>query len=442
MVFTNKHNHGCIFNHDLKHLVGRKFYSDKDTCTIHCHEEGDFCFVSLHNNKTGDITIMDVLGGIKRMSGVRNVHVDASNGVAYFENKDKRRSVLVNEKWENVLNTASFTIERTVKGTYGWLYIARNVASWGYRLISPRGKDLFSQDYDEIAIHGNGNYKVRKGNYYGIVSEQGKVLIPTVRQYVDIADYDKNFSGFRFKKDNRYEGTCNALGEQISISQRPMSESEVMASIKSRGGYDDVTAWDNGGTKFFKVRKNYRYGLTDRNGNVIIPTEMEDLGTAGTGYVKFKINGYWGIMNYQGRTIVPTSKGYTYIGNYVSSQRTFPYTMQGYKGEVGADGVERSRISTASNPSASSSSNSYRNETTTQTQTPQKVIIEHREQPRHPVPVQEWVECAACHGSGQCHVCLGSPNNLGRGFTCLTCGGRGICTHCGGRCGQYVTVYR
>ena len=72
------------------------------------------------------------------------------------------------------------------------------------------------------------------------------------------------------------------------------------------------------------------------------------------------------------------------------------------------------------------------------------VIIE---QPgRQPVPIQEWQQCPACYGSGQCpNVSCGGSGwyYIGdRATTCSRCHGNGKCTICAGRGGQNVTVYR
>ena len=86
----------------------------------------------------------------------------------------------------------------------------------------------------------------------------------------------------------------------------------------------------NGSTKYYKVSKNGRYGLTDAEGKVIVPTEMEALESAGTGYLKYKLNGFWGVMNYAGKIIIDTDRGYTSIGDFKTFNKRFPYTMTGY----------------------------------------------------------------------------------------------------------------
>jgi len=72
---------------------------------------------------------------------------------------------------------------------------------------------------------------------------------------------------------------------------------------------------------------------------------------------------------------------------------------------------------------------------------PQRIVVEHH---RDPQPVQEYVQCNICFGSGKCMTCNGTGENL---YTtnyhrCNTCGGSGRCTYCAGQGGHYETRYR
>lgn len=114
--------------------------------------------------------------------------------------------------------------------------------------------------------------------------------------------------------------------------------------IKAEGGYASAVELMNGSTKYYKVSKGGRYGLTNSEGKVIIPCEMESLEQAGTGFLRFKLNGFYGIVNYAGKIIIPTDRGYTKIGDYVSFTKRFPYEMDGWKGECNNLGVQVSKI--------------------------------------------------------------------------------------------------
>ena len=210
-----------------------------------------------------------------------------------------------------------------------------------------------------------------------------------------------------------------------------------------------------GNSKFLLTEDGSKYGLITYDGTEIVAPEVDALEQAGKGYLKFKVNGFWGVIDYQGTVIIPTDRGYTNIGNYVSLTKRFPYEMDGYKGECDNTGKQITKIkigtgqkadpssSSSSSNSSSSSSGSKTSNSGNSGNNQSTIVVEHR---RDPVPVQEWQQCPACYGSGQCPnvKCGGSGwYYIGdRRTTCSRCHGSGKCTTCAGRGGQNVTVYR
>jgi hypothetical protein len=300
-----------------------------------------------------------------------------------------------------------------------------------------------SESYTEIELLGNEFAKARRNNYFGIISLDGKEIIPTSRGYTSISNYNSAKGTFAFTKRGA-KGVCNIQGKEISITRL----APTVDDVKTNGGYASVVEMKNGSAKYYKVSKGGRYGLTDSEGNEIIPCEMEALESAGTGYLKYKINGFWGVMNYVGKIIIDTDRGYTSIGNFVTFTKRFPYTMTGYKGECDINGKQISKIkvetpkqavASSSSSSSSSSNNNSGNKTTT-------VVVEHH---RDPVPVQEWQQCTNCWGEGKV-MCQGACGGTGTYYVgdrlhiCNSCGGTGkkICPYCGGQGGKNVTVYK
>ena len=221
--------------------------------------------------------------------------------------------------------------------------------------------------------------------------------------------------------------------------------------IKAEGGYISAVELMNSSTKYYKVSKNGRYGLTDAEGKVIVPTEMEALESAGAGYLRYKLNGFWGVMNYAGKIIIDTDRGYTSIGDFKTFNKRFPYTMTGYKGECDATGRQISKIKVetpqqnVAATSSSSKSNTSNNGNSKSGNSTQTVVVEHH---RDPVPFQEWQACFACGGMGTmgCDGCGGSGTKY-RGDKlerCFRCNGQGLipCNVCYGNKGKYITVYR
>ena len=306
----------------------------------------------------------------------------------------------------------------------------------------------FSEGYSNLQFINNGYIQVRKGSYFGIITINKIDVISINRGYTYISDYDKSKHTFAFTKKG-YTGECDAQGREISVTKLPPTAND----IKATGSYASAVELKNGSTKYWKVNKGGRYGLTDAEGKIIIPAEMEALESAGSGYLRYKLNGFWGLMNYTGKILIDTDRGYTSIGDFKTFNKRFAYTMNGYKGECDATGRQISKIkvdtppqqATASSSTSSSSSSSSSNSSSTSNSGNKTttVVVEHH---RDPVPVHEWQQCPACYGSGQCPYvqCGGSGwYYIGdRRSLCSRCHGSGKCTTCAGRGCQNVTVYR
>lgn len=305
------------------------------------------------------------------------------------------------------------------------------------------------KEYRLIESAGGNYIRVRDKNYnYGIITANGKEVIPPSRGYSSIGNFNKNSKTFSFVK-NRYSGVCNVQGVESSVTKLPPSKYD----IKYDGGYSDVSEITNNGTKYFLVSKGGKYGLTNAEGKQIIAPEMDALEQAGAGFLRFKINGFWGVMNYAGKVIIPTDRGYIKIGDYVSFTKRFPYEMDGYKGECNQLGQQVSKIKIASSTSTTASSTSSGKSTTTTNTTSSSssnkqsenktttVVVEHH---RDPVPMQVWVNCSSCWGSGKCGYCNGTGlcYSMSGPYSCGGCGGSGRCPMCAGRGGHYDVQYK
>ena len=65
--------------------------------------------------------------------------------------------------------------------------------------------------------------------------------------------------------------------------------------------------------------------------------------------------------------------------------------------------------------------------------------------PPPPQPMQVWVPCGVCNGSGQCHICGGlgwKYTTYDPHATCTICGGNGKCNQCAGHGGHNEIQYR
>ena len=312
-------------------------------------------------------------------------------------------------------------------------------------------------------------YKVSQGETYGAEDYLNHTLIPLSRQYSGIYYLpEEGHKGYFNVEKNGKEGACDLTGKEIAS---PIYESLIYSNgFKYKNSSGEWIALDwmldsegkgirgtkesityNGAT-YYIVSRDGLYGLTDANGNEIVAKEMEKIEVAGANNrLKFKQNGSWGLMNFLGKILIPTSRGYTSIGKYSKTQKTFAYTMYGYKGECDINGRQISKIkvaepkqntSVASSSNSSSTSNSSGKSNSGGTQT---IVVEHH---RDPVPVQQWQACFACGGTGKmgCDFCGGSGTKYigDRLDICSRCRGHGEipCNVCYGNKGQYITVYQ
>ena len=266
------------------------------------------------------------------------------------------------------------------------------------------------------------------------MTPDGKKIIPTSRGYTFISDFNATNKTFAFTKKG-YRGVCNEQGEEISLTKLPPTADD----IKETGSYASATELMDSSMMYWKVSKGGRYGLTDAQGKVIVPTEMEALESAGTGYLRYKLNGFWGLMNYSGKIIIDTDRGYTSIGDFKTFNKRFPYTMNGYKGECDINGRQISKIKVETPQQQVV----VKKEETPQKQEEKKIIIEHK---HDPVPMQVWKQCTICFGSGKCQTCGGSGiyyGAAGNSTLCtFGCGGSGRCSFCAGQGGHYEVEYR
>lgn len=213
-------------------------------------------------------------------------------------------------------------------------------------IVDRSGMWIISLDQrcSKAEMAGDNYVKFEHNCNYGVIRLDGKEIIPTNRGYSSI-EYNSSKGTFAVAKPG-YTGVCDVQGNEISLTKLPPTANEIKAS----GGYASAMELNNGSTKYWKVSKGGRYGLTDAEGKVIVPTEMEALESAGTGYLRYKLNGFLGLMDYAGKIIIDTDRGYTSIGDFKTFNKRFAYTMAGYKGECDINGRQISKIKVETPP--------------------------------------------------------------------------------------------
>ena len=69
----------------------------------------------------------------------------------------------------------------------------------------------------------------------------------------------------------------------------------------------------------------------------------------------------------------------------------------------------------------------------------QTIVVEHQ---RSLQPMQVWIPCGGCGGSGQCNTCLGTGTSMSGESLCISCHGNGKCHFCAGQGGHNEVQYR
>lgn len=392
---------------------------------------------------------------------------DKEGHIGYFEvKKNGKEGVcditgreIISPNYESVLYLSDGFSYRNASGNY---------VSTGWYLDSEGKATKEVPIYKELQIEDDGFkwYQVSQGDKYGAEDYFNQTLIPLNREYTSVyyTSEEGHKGYFQVRKGDKY-GACDLTGKEIVKPnykyviytdgfKGEMSDGEWVAlgyMIDSEGkairGSKESIVYN--GATYYIVSREGLYGLTDANGKEIVAMEMDKIESAGGDRLIFKQNDSWGLMNFLGKVLVPTSRGYTSIGKFSKTQKTFPYTMYGYKGEINVNGQQLSKIKVdipqknnnvaSTSKTSDSSSNSGGSSTSKSSNTTSTIVVEHH---HDPIPVQEWIACGACgHNPGVCQTCLGMRTSVS-GRLCISCKGSGKCHFCNGEGGRYQIVYR
>ena len=334
-------------------------------------------------------------------------------------NTQTRQSVRKNTSSAKTLNKNSREYKIEHDG-FEWYLICKNGK---YGAESRNGSIIIPTEYTDVRYCTQGDYEyfnVKMGGYDGIYDLNGKCIIPYTRHYKFDWVLKCNEEGlgtyyrlckWKIEGDTHIklcEVICDAKGKEILN----MQGKDIMAypSIQNKLYF------------YFNLRLGNKKGIANANGDILVDFTPMDKNE----YIYYDCeNGYFYSRVNDSKKILAK----------VSPERL---KDNPFKDNITTMSSNSSHHSSFSNNSNSSNSNSSNNNSGNKTTT---VVVEHH---RDPVPVQEWVQCTTCWGSGTCPDCAGSGtkyigDNLRR---CWRCGGRGKCSSCSGQGGRYYTVYK
>lgn len=146
------------------------------------------------------------------------------------------------------------------------------------------------------------NLKVLKDGKYGLISEEGKVLI------------DFRFDDIKFIHDNMYIGLIQKEEKElnnIKINKYFDNGYRVKTCIVFDKNFKTVTRLKNFeyilyyGIKSFIVRKNGEFGVINHLGKVIVPLDYDSLIPEERSTYRVSKNNKIGIVNAEGKVVIP-----------------------------------------------------------------------------------------------------------------------------------------
>ncbi len=180
--------------------------------------------------------------------------------------------------------------------------------------IDSLGRIVIPAAYDGCYLFQNGLARVFKKPNYGMINREGLVVVPF--EYPTIDDFKDGYARATSKITHR-EHWIDAQGniklsaptKYVDEDTAPSVEETAQApkATASRKlpfdvvndmeeGFQIVAKFDNG---------KYSYGAVDSLGNVVIPTQYDDLDYHGDGLFIYYRNDKRGLMNYKGEALTP-----------------------------------------------------------------------------------------------------------------------------------------
>ena len=166
-------------------------------------------------------------------------------------------------------------------------------------MVSPKHKELTSingilvrkEDYKDIESFGEGYFKLKRDDKWGILDSKLKPITPF--KYDKIKDFDEN--GLCKVKIGKLMGLVNKQG----VEQVPVEYEDIELLYDEENHQND--------TRYYKAVLNKKWGIIDSNNNPITQFKYDDIiwWFDENGLCKVKIGELMGLVNKQGVEQVP-----------------------------------------------------------------------------------------------------------------------------------------
>ncbi len=165
--------------------------------------------------------------------------------------------------------------------------------------------------YDEIDLFYNGAARARISGKWGIINEDGKIILPLKYMSVRIANWEK---GVYTVHDDEYCGLIDSKGkwiipfkrnhknfkEKSEAAIRDYPDNRVIVLPKTAKHYNKSS--DN---RFVRICKENKWGFTDNNGNNVVDCVYDDVKEVRNNHFRAKSGGKWGIFALDGTCKLP-----------------------------------------------------------------------------------------------------------------------------------------
>ena len=294
-------------------------------------------------------------------------------------------------------------------------------------LVNVQGQLIIPIEYDLITVSNDSHWKnspyisVWKGDYKGVYNIYGKCIIPVSRRYKAIVQQGGDENKSDFDESKIYYQCGPSYGEKGIVT---LCDASGKPFFTSRNEYC--------GLSLFKINsgKFCLYGNRDcemqngiRNFTNCVFLDLNENVLLGPFY-KADLNYIIDKKGDEKRTFTQAEQNKILLNaNPLSGNHDYFASLK-------AEASQQQNTAGNQTASGSSSSSSSSNSST------QTIIVEQHG------PVQVWMQCGGCNGSGQCSLCFGQGRGNMSNGSCFRCGWSGKCNVCAGRGGHYETQYR
>ena len=198
-------------------------------------------------------------------------------------------------------------------------------ASNNYNIVGKDGKEKLTDQYVYLEYFTNNLFIATKGNRTGLISADGKVVIPmqySTMQKIELAKSEnaKDKTAILQATDgdtkrvdiiNQDEKISKGIVDAVLEKEEGEDGIEylVMTSENDRKYFnyngEEVSYKDiKGDNKLYAVAQNGKWGFADANGSMVIKPQYDFVTEFNKGFAGIKQNGKWGVINESGNLVL------------------------------------------------------------------------------------------------------------------------------------------